>query len=208
MAARASSRWAMVTGLKAPGRMPARRPNGSLLFQKCNIEGAREEAREPHRLGLVLEFGENDFHVAAEFPEDLAAGAAGRRESSGVRDDGDAGKFRFALGEGFENGHALGADREAVGRVFDIRARVDRAGGGLEGGPDLETGELGAGVDAGAARGGDEVGSIHERYSSSRVTNIMRPPRSICNTMAASGLICSKAERSPAMLFTGSVFTA
>ncbi len=71
--------------------------------------------------------GQHDFDVAAELPEDLAAGATGRREGWCVGDYRDAFELPCSFGNGFENGDALRADGQAVGGVFDVAACMDLA---------------------------------------------------------------------------------
>ena len=90
---------------------------------------------------MALDLGEvreHDLEVAAELPQNLAARAARWRGVAGVRDDGDSGERAVALGQRLEHGHALGAHRQAVGRVFDVTAGDDRAVGGLQRRADLE----------------------------------------------------------------------
>jgi hypothetical protein len=56
-----------------------------------------------------------------------------------------------ALGQRLEHGHALGAHRQAVGRILDVTAGDDRAVGGLKRSADLEVRIVCDGVLAGAA---------------------------------------------------------
>ena len=98
-----------------------------------------------------------DLEVAAELPENLTAGAARRRRRFGVGDDRDAREDAVAFRQRLEHRDALGADRQAVGRVLDVAAGDDRAVAGLERRADLEVREGGVGVLAGAARGGDQI---------------------------------------------------
>ena len=50
----------------------------------------------------------------------------------GIRRDGDPPELAHALGDGFEDGDALRAQRQPVGRVFDVAAGVHAAGGIFE----------------------------------------------------------------------------
>ena len=72
----------------------------------------------------------NEKIVAAEFPHHLTAHAAGRERPG---DDavlsaahGDGSKVPVAVVDRLEEGGALGADRGAVGRVFDVAALIHR----------------------------------------------------------------------------------
>ena len=71
------------------------------------------------------EVGEHDLEVAAVFPQELTAGAARRRQVVGIGDDGDAGEDRVTFGERLDQRDALGAERQAVGRVLDVAAGDD-----------------------------------------------------------------------------------
>src|SRR5438477_454788 len=73
------------------------------------------------------EVGELHVAVAAELPQDLAAGAARWRGRLRVGDDGDARELAMPLGKGLEHGHPFGAHAEAVGGVLDVAARNDGA---------------------------------------------------------------------------------
>src|SRR5437870_179054 len=67
-------------------------------------------------------------NIAAEFPQDLAAGTARWGERFRIGRDRDAAELARAFGDGFEDGDALGTDCKAVGRVFDVAAGVDAPG--------------------------------------------------------------------------------
>jgi hypothetical protein len=97
----------------------------------------------------------HQFHIAAELPEDLAASAAGRRQRIGVGHHGHAPELARAFGDGFEDGHALGAEGQAVAGVLDIAAGVDAARGIFQCRADLEMGERRVGVLPGARCGFD-----------------------------------------------------
>lgn len=69
----------------------------------------------------------NYFRVSAEFPKDLAACPTGGCKRIGVRHHSDRIESAFAFGDGLENGDALGAQRQSVGRIFHVAARENAA---------------------------------------------------------------------------------
>src|SRR5436190_23160743 len=71
------------------------------------------------------EIGGNYFDVVAEFPEQLAAGAAGRRRALAVSHDGYGHEFPLSLGKRFPQRDSLRADRQSVGRVLHVAAPED-----------------------------------------------------------------------------------
>ena len=75
-----------------------------------------------------LQVRENHFRVSAEFPDDLAARSAGRRERIGVGHHGDGVKSALAFGNGLKNRDALGAKRQAVRRVLHVAAAENPSG--------------------------------------------------------------------------------
>ncbi len=98
-------------------------------------------------LGLFgREIREDDFEIPAELPQNLAAGAARRRQRRGVGDDRDAGEGAMALGNRLEHRDSLGADGQAIRGVFDVAARDDRAVGRFEGSADFEVRKSRVGV--------------------------------------------------------------
>jgi hypothetical protein len=70
----------------------------------------------------AVKIRENHLEVAAELPHDLPAGAAWRRRLLGVGDDRDSSEGTVTFRESLEDGYALGAERQPVGRVLDIAA--------------------------------------------------------------------------------------
>src|SRR5258706_16170045 len=80
------------------------------LLEIRNIEGLREEVFELIGFGLAVEVGEDQFHVAAKLPEDLAARSTRRGQGIGIGRDGHATEFSDALADGFEDRDALGAE--------------------------------------------------------------------------------------------------
>lgn len=109
------------------------------------------------RFGLAFEVREDYRNVAAEFPDELAAGAAGRSECVCVGDNGDGVEAAFAFAESFENRDTFGADGETVGGIFYVAAAEDAAGGGAERGAYAEVGVGSVGVVASLLGDGDEV---------------------------------------------------
>src|SRR5690348_5626987 len=127
------------------------------ISQVRGIKGAWKKVQRAFALGFAFEIRENHGNIAAKFPDDLAARATGRRERVGIGDDGDGFEIVLALGDGFENGDAFGAEREAVAGVFDVAAAIDASGFGMNGGAHEKFGERRVRVFAGGARGGDEL---------------------------------------------------
>ena len=70
---------------------------------------------------------QDNFNITAELPQDLTAGSAWRGKLVRIGNDRDAAEIARPIGDSFEHRHALGADRQAVGRVFDVAAGVDLA---------------------------------------------------------------------------------
>src|ERR1022692_3829964 len=97
----------------------------SRKLQKRRIEWPWEKIFQAEGFRLAVEVGEQQFHVAAELPEDLAASAAGRCERIGVRDDGHAPELACAFGDRLEDSHALGAEGQAVSGVLERRAHFE-----------------------------------------------------------------------------------
>src|SRR5438477_4287736 len=110
---------------------------GTSSEQPC-IKRQRQKRLQPVCGLLSCEVRQNDFEVAAEFPQDLPARAARRRQRRRVGDDGDAGKNAMAFGDRLEHRDAFGADRQAVRRVFDVAARNNCPVGGFEGSAHFE----------------------------------------------------------------------
>ena len=120
----------------------------------------RKKLRHAEGLRLAAEIGENDFAIAAKFPDDLAASAAGRSEFFGGGDDGNGVEAARAFGNGFEDGGAFGADGESVGGIFHVAAGENLAGLRAQRRTNFEIGERGVRVLANSARGGDKFGVI------------------------------------------------
>src|SRR5487761_45328 len=97
-------------------------------LQIRRIEWARQQFRRTVVLDFAIQVRENHGHVAAKFPDNLAASAAGRRQLIRVGDNGDGAEFTLAFRDCLENGNALGANCEAVAGVFDVAAAENAAG--------------------------------------------------------------------------------
>src|SRR5579863_2025996 len=65
--------------------------------QERMVEGLREKGGQAIAFDFAIQVRQDHFRVAAEFPQDLAARAAGRGEPIGIRDDGDGVESAFAL---------------------------------------------------------------------------------------------------------------
>lgn len=114
---------------------------------KCvgrELLGQERGERGRARLRRIIGVDEDHFHRGAELAENLPAGAAGGMAPAGG--DGDGDDLFVTRGNGAADGDALGADRQAVGGVFNVAAGEDFAAGGENGGADLEFGIGGVGV--------------------------------------------------------------
>jgi hypothetical protein len=131
--------------------------------QEGMVEGLGKEGGHVIALDFAFEVGENHFRIAAEFPQDLAARPAGRRERVGVRDDGDGVKSAFAFGNGLEDGDPLGAQRQSIRGVFYVAPGENSSGFGAYGRAHAEIGLRRVRVLARGSRRGDQCGvlSIH-----------------------------------------------
>ena len=106
-----------------------------------------------------MEVGEHYFDIAAEFPENLAARAARRREGFSVGCHSHSAKLARTFRNRFEYGYALGADGQAVSGILHVATGVNAAGGIFEGRADFEVGIRRVRVAAGVERGLDQ--SVH-----------------------------------------------
>src|SRR5712691_1534963 len=106
----------------------------------------REEGGELVLDLLPDEVGQRDIDVTAVLPHQLAAGAARRRWLFRLRDDGDRSEFALTGCERGEQGHAFGADRQAVGAILDVAAAIDFSGFGPQCRADFELREWGDGI--------------------------------------------------------------
>src|SRR5690348_10930600 len=88
------------------------------ISEARGVEGFGKKIRHANGFRLTFEIGEDDGDIAAKLPNELAASAAGRGQRVRVGDDSNRIEAAFAFADGFENGHALGADGEPVRGVF------------------------------------------------------------------------------------------
>src|SRR5437588_57994 len=96
------------------------------LKKRC-IKRPWEKVREPQSFGFAFEIGHYDIDIAAEFPEKLAACAAGRGQLIGIGDNRNPAEAASPGGYAFKDGVALGADGQAVGSVLHVAASVNVA---------------------------------------------------------------------------------
>src|ERR1035437_3659487 len=85
------------------------------VSQKRLIERLWEQSRHSMHFDSPLQVCEDYFRIPAEFPDNLPARPARRRERLRVRHDSDGVESAFAFGDGLENRDAFGAQRQAVG---------------------------------------------------------------------------------------------
>src|SRR5277367_6008487 len=91
------------------------------------VERLWKKIVHPQRFCFAIQIRENHWDIAAKLPDQLAARTAGRRQRIRIGDDGDSVKIALALAHGFENRDALGANRQTIGRVFDVAAAKNSA---------------------------------------------------------------------------------
>ena len=168
--------------IRGLGRQRCRRRGRNYRYETSKGFGKR--SFKPIGFGLAARVDQHDLDVAAELPEDLAAGAAGRGEHLGIGGHGHAAELARAFGDGLENGHALGADGEPVGGVFHVAAGVDAAIGVFHRGAHPEFGIRREGVFAGGQRGGDQRVGHPATSSASFGSSAFRNRTSVSRTMA------------------------
>src|SRR5271163_4729051 len=83
------------------------------LSQVGRIERFRKQIAHLDSFGFTLQIGKDYGDIAAKFPDQLAACAAGRRERVVIRDDGNGVKVAFAFAHGFKDRYSFGADRQS-----------------------------------------------------------------------------------------------
>ena len=128
----------------------------SCVSEVRRVKRFREKDLHLDDFHFALEIGEDHGNVAAEFPDELAAGAARGSESIGVSDDGNGVEAALAFADGFENGDAFGANGEAVGGIFDVATAEDSAGSGVKGGANAKIRKRRVGIFARLQRGFDQ----------------------------------------------------
>src|SRR5260370_41015602 len=77
-------------------------------LENGRIKRPRKQVFQSMGFGLAARIDEQDFDVAAQFPQNLSAGATGRRECIGIRRDGEPAEGACALGNRLEDRYALG----------------------------------------------------------------------------------------------------
>src|SRR5690349_19361292 len=90
-----------------------------------NIEWLRKEIFQSVRFGFAVQVDQHDLDIAAEFPEDLPAGAARRREHCAVGGHRDSPKRPHTFGNRLKDRYAFGAERESVSSVLHVAAGMD-----------------------------------------------------------------------------------
>src|ERR1019366_1618942 len=120
------------------------------------IEGLREQFFQTVGFGLAARVHQNDVHVAAEFPQNLPARAARRRQHIGIGRHRHAPELAHAFGDGFKYRYALGAEGEAVGGILDVAAGMDAAVAVFDGRAHLKLRIRCEGMGASGQRGADE----------------------------------------------------
>src|SRR5216117_2467596 len=91
-------------------RRPASAPSKRKQLQIRNIEWLREQIFQLVDFGFSVRVKQHDFDIAAKFPQDLAAGPAGRRELVRIgchRNAPECADAR-AFGDDLKDGDALG----------------------------------------------------------------------------------------------------
>src|ERR1700686_3177127 len=120
------------------------------------VEGLWEKGGHAMAFDFAIQVREDHFRVAAEFPQDLAARGAGRRERFGIRDDGDGVESGFAFGNRLEDRDPLGAQRQAIGGIFHVAAGENSSGFRAHRGAHAEIGIGRMGVLARGSRRGNQ----------------------------------------------------
>src|ERR1035441_10621577 len=78
------------------------------------IEGLREKVFQAIGFGFAVQVDQHQLHVSAKLPENLPAGATGRRQVFGIGGHGHAAELADAFGNRLEHRHAFGAKSEPV----------------------------------------------------------------------------------------------
>ena len=105
------------------------------ICQESRVKRLGQEFSDIDNFTLALQVRERDLGVLGVLPDDLAAGAAGRRQLFGVNHDYQIGEVAFAFRQGLPDRDTLGADGQTIARAFDIAARVDLSGFRAQGRP-------------------------------------------------------------------------
>jgi len=119
-------------------RYQNRRLIGSLLtylrFERISeagsVKGLGKKSAHLDHFHFAFEVGKDHRDVATEFPDELAARAAGRGQRFGVGHYGNGVETALAFADGFEDRDAFGADGQSIRGVFDVAPAKDSAGSG------------------------------------------------------------------------------
>src|SRR5215831_16175700 len=87
-------------------------------LQELCIERAWKKVTHLHRFGLTFQICHYYRNVPAEFPDDLAANAAGRRQFLGIGNDGDMFYLAFTHRNGLPDRNALSTNSKAIACGF------------------------------------------------------------------------------------------
>ena len=99
----------------------------SFLFQKSRIECAWQQVGDMKLFALAVEVREHDRRASREFPDDLAAGATGRRQRFRVGNYSKFSKLPFTFRKRLPNRNAFRANSQSITRALDVAASVDLA---------------------------------------------------------------------------------
>src|ERR1700683_2137014 len=146
------------------------------------------------RFRLAAQVAENYLSVSAKFPDDLPASTARRRQFFGVGNHRYRIETTLAFGDGFEEGHPLGANRQAVAGVFHVAARENAPGLRAHRGANAKIGK--GRVCMVARRPGGIEQSLVMRHSG-HTGSFPRIASAICGITPRSSAINSPFTRSP-----------
>src|ERR1035438_3804135 len=120
------------------------------------IEGLREKIFQAIGFGFAGQVDQYQFHGPAKLPENLPAGAAGRREILGIGGHGHAAELADAFRDRLEHRHAFGAKREAEGGILHVAPGMNPAVAVFDGRAYQKLGERREGIQAGGKGGSDQ----------------------------------------------------
>src|SRR5438445_4053903 len=127
-----------------------------VLSQVRGIKRLGKEIFHLNDFYFTFQIRHNHGNVAATFPDQLAASAAGRRQHIGVGYHGNGVEAALAFADGFENGDALGAHGEAISGILDVAAAKNPSGGGAKRGANTKIRVRCMRVFPGLPRGGNQ----------------------------------------------------
>ena len=100
---------------------------GHLKLQERPIERPWKQRPQPQRFCLPGEVRQHNLHIPAEFPQNLPARSARRRQRLRIRHNRNSPELPRSFRNRLEHRHSLRAHRESVSRVLHIAARVNAA---------------------------------------------------------------------------------